>query len=134
MTANRIATVMLRGHCVTTGVFPLRSLRSVNQCDAAASTIDTIDSTNRAVPIRIAPSCRRVDCSFGTFSRSERKKPIIPKPKLPIVKLVRSQASVVRSSAKLVRKLAMLVRFAARLTGSSRNLVGGVFICCDFDF
>jgi hypothetical protein len=65
-----------------------------------------------------------VDRSFGTASCIERKNPIIPKPKLPIVNVVRSQASVVRSRANRVLKLAMLVESNAGLARGSMGSEG----------
>ncbi len=110
MTTKNIATVMLSGHWVKTGVWPRSNLRSVNQCESPASTVATNPSTMSATPKAIAPACIRCVSSFGELSRNERKKATMPKPKLAIVSVVRIQASVVRSSASDVRKLAMLVR------------------------
>ena len=119
MMANRIATVILKGHCVKTGDSPRLSLRNVNPCDKPARMVATIPRTIRLVPNRMAPSCNRTLSGVGDVCCKERKNPTIPKPNVAIVRVVLIQASVVRSSASFVRKLAMLVRRPAKLTRGS---------------
>ena len=65
ITDNNIATVMLKGHCVTTGVWSRRSLRSVSQWEVAASTVATMPRITSDNPNLRAPSCNWIASGVG---------------------------------------------------------------------
>ena len=118
-TESNTATVILRGHWLNTGISPLRSLRTVRQCETPESTVATMPRIISVYPNSIAAWCNRMASGVGDCARTERKKPTRPNPKLAMVSVVLIHASVVRSRASPVRNPAMVVRFSASAAGAS---------------